>query len=175
MRGRLKIYEPTPSNRHSNRRTNLVEPIPVLLGRRKSHLFNPGLADRWIVRVEFGVLASKNMNSIEKAYREFVAPIEPLRRTIWGVWDEPEPEETTPYPKYPRRSPSPHRASLLEERKAKLKLLMKPGEWQLIEWVEKKARELKCSTAKVRDDVRAGKFRIRLRRINQRIIFVEES
>ena len=119
------------------------------------------------------------MNPIETAYREFVKPLEAARKKIWGWLDEPEElVESSVKPKYHHFHTgkiSPDRAvSASLRRLASVKKLMLPGETTLKDYVHKQSIKFKQSQSCIRDWITTKKLRVKLRRINQRVVFVKE-
>ena len=125
-------------------------------------------------------------SQIETAYREFIAPLEPVRAAFRRGHDRPEDDgfDTTPYRGSQMRSNSRRDVKVdgktLENRKAfwekKIGKLRSAGEKLLLQFIHEKAREFDITISGSWNRYYNGGYgRLKIRRINSRIIFVKEA
>ena len=117
-------------------------------------------------------------NKIELAYRKFIEPLAAARERLYARYDDKPDElvEYRPKPKYFRHRTgaiSPDRATAQGiKRREALKKLMLPGEIMFKEFVEMQAKKFKQSESCIRSWIDRGQMKLKLRRINQRVVFV---
>ena len=121
-----------------------------------------------------------NPNKIELAFRTMMDNDKDLQERINRFRKIDQPDELVEHRPAPDRylrertgKLSPERATLQGiKRRAALNLLMLPGEIMLKEFVAMQAKKFKQSESCIRSWIDRGQMKLKLRRINQRVVFV---